>query len=136
MRRHLTTTHAPESEYGFARAVIQDPFVFLSCIYGYDPENMVMPDDVTQQTCNIWDSIAASLQGADSSLAEIVKARIYVTDPNDSEAVLNVCARRMGDILPASTLIVVSGLVRPEIKVGIEITAMWSMAREWSLAHE
>lgn len=130
MRRYVTTTRAPEAEYNFARAVIQDPFVFLSCVYGYDPESMIMPEDIAQQTSNIWDSITASLQGADSSLEEIVKARVYVTDPNASETVLNVCAQRMVDILPASTLVVVSSLMRPEMKVGIEVTAMWALGRE------
>ncbi|HMB10783.1 Rid family hydrolase [Saliniramus sp.] len=131
MRRFITTTQSPEAEFGFARAVIQDPFVFLSCVYGYDPESMTMPEDVTQQTCNCWDSIAATLQSAESALEEIVKARIYVTDPAYGEPVLDACARRMADILPASTLMVVSGLMRPEMKVGIEVTAMWSLAREW-----
>ncbi|MCC5978340.1 MAG: RidA family protein [Salinarimonas sp.] len=131
MRRFISTTRSPEAAFGFARAVIQDPFVFLSCVYGYDPESMTMPDDVTQQASNCWDSIAATLQGAESRLEEIVKARIYVTDPAYGEPVLDQCARRMADILPASTLVVVSGLMRPEIKVGIEVTAMWSLAREW-----
>lgn len=131
MRRFITTTRSPEAEFGFARAVIQDPFVFLSCVYGFDPESMTMPEDVTQQTSNCWDSIAATLQNAESGLEEIVKARIYVTDPAYGEPVLDVCGRRMAEILPASTLVVVSGLMRPEMKVGIEVTAMWSLARNW-----
>lgn len=131
MRRFITTTRSPEAEFGFARAVIQDPFVFLSCVYGFDPESMTMPEDVTQQACNCWDSIAATLHSAESALEEIVKARIYVTDPAHGDPVLAVCARRMADILPASTLIVVPGLMRPEMKVGIEVTAMWSLARDW-----
>ena len=131
MRRFITTTRSPEAKFGFARAVIQDPFVFLSCVYGFDPESMTMPEDVVQQACNCWDSIAATLQNAESGLEEIVKARIYVTDPAYGEPVLDVCAQQMAEILPASTLVVVSGLMRPEMKVGIEVTAMWTLARNW-----
>lgn len=131
MRRFITTTRSPEAEFGFSRAVIQDPFVFLSCVYGYDPESMTLPEDVTQQACNCWDLIEATLHGADSALEEIVKARIYVTDPAYSEPVRDVCAQRMAEILPASTLVVVAGLIRAEMKVGIEVTAMWSLARDW-----
>ena len=61
MRREIVASSSPEAEFGFARAVVQDPFVFVSCVYGYDPFNMEMPEDVVQQTCNIWDSISGHI---------------------------------------------------------------------------
>ena len=90
---------------------------------------MEMPEDVVQQTCNIWDSISATLQQAESGLEEIVKTRIFITDPAHGEPVLSTCARMMEGHRPASTLFVVPSLMRPEMKVGIEATAMWQLAR-------
>lgn len=129
MRRDIVAGSSPEAEYGFARAVVQDPFVFVSCVYGYDPFSMEMPEDVVQQTCNIWESISATLQQADSGLEEVVKARIFITDPIYGEPVLATCARMMEGHRPASTLLVVPALMRPEMKVGIEATAMWQLVR-------
>ena len=108
----------------------QDPFVFVSCVYGYDPFNMEMPEDVVQQTCNIWDSISATFAaGPKAGSEEIVKTRIFITDPAHGEPVLSTCARMMEGHRPASTLFVVPSLMRPEMKVGIEATAMWQLAR-------
>lgn len=129
MRRDIVAATSPEAEYGFARAVVQDPFVFVSCVYGYDPFSMKMPEDVVQQTCNIWDLISATLQQADSGLEEVVKARIFITDPIYGEPVLATFARMMEGHRPASTLLVVPALMRPEMKVGIEATAMWQLVR-------
>ena len=38
-------------------------------------------------------------------------------------AVLTVCGRVLADIRPAATIVVVSGLLRPEMRVEIEVTA-------------
>jgi enamine deaminase RidA (YjgF/YER057c/UK114 family) len=57
-------------------------------------------------------------------LADIVRATYYVTDAADAEPVLRVCGEVLAEIRPASTMLVVAGLLRPEMKVEIEVTAM------------
>jgi len=39
-------------------------------------------------------------------------------------AVLRVCSQVLGDILPAATLVVVAGLLRPEMKARMEVMAL------------
>ena len=43
-------------------------------------------------------------------------------DRADVPAILEVCGEKFGDIRPASTLLI-CGLVRPEMKIEIEVTA-------------
>ena len=124
-RRHISTNSIFESEYGYCRAVVQDPFVFLSGTAGYDYTTMEIPDDVGQQAYNSWETIAATLTRADSDLAEIVKTTVYVSEAAYAQTVLQVCARVLENIRPASTVITVKGFCLPEIKVLIEATAMW-----------
>jgi len=56
-------------------------------------------------------------------LADIVRATYYVTDTKDADALFLVCGEMLGDIRPAATLLVVAGLLKPEMKVEIEVTA-------------
>ena len=63
------------------------------------------------------------LEGAGFALADIVRATYYVTDAGEAEAVLAVCGAVLAEIRPAATLLVVAGLLKPEMRVEIEVTA-------------
>ena len=97
--------------------------MFVAGTTGYDYTAMTMPEDVAAQAEACWRTIAAVLVEAGSSLEQVVRATYYVTDRADAEAVLAVCGRVMGAARPAATLVVVAGLLRPEMKVEIEVTA-------------
>ena len=49
---------------------------------------MAMPDDVADQTRNIYATIAAAMKEAGGGLADIVRLRTFVTDVAYCEAVL------------------------------------------------
>jgi enamine deaminase RidA (YjgF/YER057c/UK114 family) len=53
----------------------------------------------------------------------VVRARYYIIDHADADAVLAICGDHFRDIRPASTIVVVTALYRPEMKVEIEVTA-------------
>ena len=55
--------------------------------------------------------------------ADIVRATYYVTDIKDADAVFAVCGATLGEIRPAATIVVVSALLKPEMKVEIEAVA-------------
>jgi enamine deaminase RidA (YjgF/YER057c/UK114 family) len=56
-------------------------------------------------------------------MADVVRATYYVTDAKDADAVFAVCGEQLGEIRPAATLLVVAGLLKPEMKIEIEVTA-------------
>jgi enamine deaminase RidA (YjgF/YER057c/UK114 family) len=124
MSRHLITTGSPfEKTFGFSRAVVDGDFVFVSGTTGYEYATMQMPPVVTDQARNCFATIARVLADAGFRLADVVRATYYVVDPADAEAVLTVCGEHFRDIRPAATLLVVTALLRPEMKVEIEVTA-------------
>ena len=57
------------------------------------------------------------------ALADIVRATYYILDRSDADTVLAICGEYLGDIRPAGTILVVAGLLRPEMKIEIEVTA-------------
>jgi enamine deaminase RidA (YjgF/YER057c/UK114 family) len=117
-----------ERAYGYSRAVVQGPWVFLAGTTGYDYAAMAMPEDPAEQARNIWRTIASALAEAGAELSDIVRATTYVTDPAHAEPVLQVCGEVLREIRPAATLLVVAGLLRPEMKVEIEVTALKASA--------
>lgn len=124
MSRKLISTGSPfERSYGYSRAVVDEPFCFVAGTTGYDYTTMKMPDGAAAQARNCWDTIDKTLRDAGFNLADIVRATYYVTDMADAEAVLTECGRRLADIRPASTFLLVAGLFKPEMKVEIEVTA-------------
>jgi enamine deaminase RidA (YjgF/YER057c/UK114 family) len=123
-RRLISTGSNFERAYGYSRAVVQDPFVFVAGTTGYDYRSMALPDDPAAQARAAWSTIAAALTEAGSGLGDIVRATYYITDAAFAEPVLAVCGEILADIRPAATLIVVAGLIKPELKVEIEVTAL------------
>lgn len=124
MARRLISTGSPfEKTAGYSRAVIDGDFAFVAGTTGYDYDTMVMPDDVTTQTQNCFKTIGNALRDGGFVMADIVRATYYLTTAVDSGAVMAVCGDVPGEIRPAATLIVVAGLLQPEMKVEIEVTA-------------
>lgn len=125
MPRRLISTGSPfEKAFGYSRAVVQEPFVFVAGTTGYDYATMLLPDDPAEQARNCWATIAKVLDEAGASLEDIVRATYWVTDRDHAEPVLRVCGEVLAEIRPAAAICVVAGLLRPEMKVEIEVTAL------------
>jgi enamine deaminase RidA (YjgF/YER057c/UK114 family) len=124
MPRHLISTGSPfEKTAGYSRAVVDGDFAFVAGTTGYDYADMTMPEDVTRQSQNCFKTIEAALKEAGFAMADIVRATYYITDVKDADAHFAVCGQVLGDIRPAATLLVVAGLLKPEMKIEIEVTA-------------
>jgi len=119
--RRLVSSGSPfERIYGYSRALVCGDEVHIAGTTGYDYATMTMPEDVAQQTRNIYATLAQAMKEAGGELADIVRLRTFVTDAAYCEPVLKVQGEVFGAIRPAATIVVVSGLLRPEMKVEIE----------------
>jgi enamine deaminase RidA (YjgF/YER057c/UK114 family) len=124
MSRRLISTGSPfEKTAGYSRAVVDGDFAFVAGTTGYDYATMTMPADVTSQSRNCFKTIAAALEEGGFAMADIVRANYYLTDVRDADAHFAVCGEVLGAIRPAATLLVVAALLKPEMKVEIEVTA-------------
>ena len=81
------------------------------------------PEDIGGQTENCFRNIAAILADAGMNLADVVKITVFLTSEADIAAFRAARDRVTGEARPASTLVVVSRLVRPEWRVEIEALA-------------
>jgi enamine deaminase RidA (YjgF/YER057c/UK114 family) len=80
--------------------------------------------DMGEQVRVALDNVVAVLAAGGMSPADIVKSTIYTTDVDAVIGVLAPAAQRvLGSNLPASTLVGVTRLAFPELKVEIEVIA-------------
>ena len=121
--RTLISTGSPfEKQAGYSRAVIDGDSCFVSGTTGYDYATMTMPESAEEQARNIFATVSKALEDAGFSLADVVRAIYYVTDASYAADVFKVTGEHFGEIRPAATM-VVAGLIKPEMKVEIELTA-------------
>jgi enamine deaminase RidA (YjgF/YER057c/UK114 family) len=128
--RKLISSGSPfEKTHGYSRAVVAGDEVHIAGTTGYDYAKMTMPDDVAEQTRNIYSTFAKVMKEAGGELADIVRLRTFVTDAAYFDAVLNVQGEVFADIRPAATVMVVPALLKPEMKVEIEADARLNRRR-------
>lgn len=76
-----------------SRAVQAGGFLFLSGQLAVDGQGKLIGDDIETQTRVVLEQIALSLQGLDASMAQVVKATVWLADMKDFP-VFNVEYRR------------------------------------------
>ena len=121
--RKISTGSPFEASIGYSRAVVKGDWCFVSGVTGYDYATMTMPDDVAEQAINCFKTIFSVLGDAGFAPDDIVRVQYTLTDAALLDAVTPALGEAMGTIRPAATM-VIAGLIRPEMKVEIEVTAM------------
>ena len=86
----------------------------------------ILADDEYGQARAILEKISRLLDAADASMADVVKVVIYITDISRREEVWRARREFFRGDFPVSTLVEVSALAMPELKVEIEAIAVRS----------
>ena len=81
------------------------------------------PERFEDQVKLVFDNLRAVLEKAGMSPADLVKVNVYLLRAEDIPALRAARDKFQGDARPASTLVIVSRLVRPEWLVEIEAVA-------------
>jgi enamine deaminase RidA (YjgF/YER057c/UK114 family) len=113
-----------EAKFGFARAVRVGDRILVSGTAPVEPDGSSTPGDAAAQARRCFAIILAAIEELGGTAAEVVRTRMYITDPADAEAIGAVHGEMFGTIRPAATMVVVSGLLRPEWRIEIEAEAL------------
>jgi enamine deaminase RidA (YjgF/YER057c/UK114 family) len=120
--KRISTGSPFEATMGYSRAIVKGGWCFVSGVTGYDYATMTMPDDIADQARNCFATIGRVLAEAGFAMDDIVRVQYTVTDAALVDALIPALGEAMGEIRPAATM-VIAGLIRPEMKVEIEVTA-------------
>jgi len=126
-RSNVTTEGAPAAIGPYAQGVRVGNLIFTAGQGGLDPiTGQVVPGGITEQTKRVLENLKAVLEAGGSSLAQVVKATVYLKDMNDFSAMNAVYASYFenddDETLPARTTVEVSRLPR-NLLVEIEVVA-------------
>ncbi|HET7846099.1 MAG TPA: RidA family protein [Acidimicrobiia bacterium] len=108
---------------GFSRAVRVGDRVLVAGTAPVWPDGQVDPDPAAQAR-RCLEIIFDALYQAGARPSDVVRTRSYLTDASDSEAVGLAHGEAFGHVMPASTMIVVAGLLDERWKVEIEAEAV------------
>lgn len=122
-RGRVTTGSPYEDRYGFSRAIRVGDLVLVAGTAPIWPDGSCDPDPAAQmrRCCEIVRDALAELGAA---TGDVVRTRMFVTDPEIADAVGAVHGEFFGAARPAATMVVVAGLLDPRWKVEIEVEAM------------
>jgi len=115
---------------GYSRAIRVERFVHVSGTTATDQQgNLVGVGDARAQTLQALNNIKTALESVGAKLEDVVRTRIYVTDITKWEEVGRAHGEFFKNIMPASTMVEVKGLVDPQMVVEIEAEAMIDQRR-------
>ena len=122
MRRNVPSGGPFEDGYGYSRAVRVGDQVHVSGTTARDPH--LDGTDAYQQARAALAIIEEALRAAGSTMDAVVRTVTYVTDIGDVDLVARAHREVFDRIRPAATLVEVSRLIDPRMKVEIEAYAV------------
>lgn len=121
--KRISTGSPFEAQMGYSRAMVKGDWCFVSGVTGYDYATMTIPDDPACQTRNCFATIAKVLAEAGFGMGDVVRVQYTLADRADLDAVIPELGAALAGVRPAATM-VIAGLIRPEMKIEIEVTAL------------
>jgi enamine deaminase RidA (YjgF/YER057c/UK114 family) len=121
MTRQIVAARSPQAAtVGYSRAVRDGRHVFVA---GTAPIGTDSTDPYDQAK-RCLEIITEALAEVGAKPEHVVRTRVYIIDPADWEGVGRAHGEVFGDILPASAMLVIAGLLDPHWRVEIEAEAL------------
>lgn len=118
----LKTGSKLEELSSYSRLVCVDNWIFVSNTAGRNPDTKEIPDDVLEQTHQVFSNVEAALKNVGASLADVVMSRVFIQDPADTQAVMTLIGEKFRGVDPATT-VTCPPLGSTIYKMELEVTA-------------
>jgi enamine deaminase RidA (YjgF/YER057c/UK114 family) len=122
-RRSASSGSPYESTVGFSRAVRVGPHVAVSGTAPINADGHVSPDPAAQAR-RCWEIALAALSELGGEVGDVVRTRHYITHGDVVPAIATVHGEVFADVRPASTMVMVGGLIDSRWVVEVELDAI------------
>ena len=112
MIQTIQTTAAPKAIGPYSQAIRAGDFVFTSGQIGLDPLTGTLAEGIEAQTTQVLANLAAVLEAAGATFADVVKTTIFLADLTDFQTVNALYAAQFSAAPPARSTVEVSRLPR------------------------
>jgi enamine deaminase RidA (YjgF/YER057c/UK114 family) len=113
-----------EAIVGYSRAVKVGNVIEVAGTTAMDDDTLIGKGDVYAQAKFIFEKIEKILKQAGSSMKDVVRTRMFVTNIADWELVGKAHAEFFKNIKPVATMVEVNKLIRDDLLIEIEVTAI------------
>jgi enamine deaminase RidA (YjgF/YER057c/UK114 family) len=114
---------APAATYSHGVEIAPNArWLYVAGQVGTKPDGTMAPD-IEGQAEQTWLNVVAVLEGGGMNIKNLVKVTSFLTRPQDVPAYAKVRDRFLGDMRPATTMIVVQALARPGWLIEVEAIA-------------
>ncbi|HXB46166.1 MAG TPA: RidA family protein [Streptosporangiaceae bacterium] len=108
---------------GYSRAVAAGDYIFVSGCTSVAGAEFVHPGDAYAQTVQAIANVRTALEELSAGLADVVRTRLFVTDISRWQEYGRAHGEAFADVLPATSMIQVSGLIDARMLVEVEAVA-------------
>ncbi|UJB44232.1 RidA family protein [Streptomyces sp. A1-5] len=123
--QRIATTPDWYEPYKISQAIKAGGLIHVSGQAGIDEQGRTVSDDFLAQGRQAFANVGRVLAEAGSSLADVVKVGIFVTDmAADLAHVITLREEFLSEPYPADTLLEVSSLAQPEWRIEVEATTL------------
>lgn len=123
MSKQIVKTGSVAQPIGpYSLGVCSGNVVFVSGTVGWRPDGSI-PADIKEQCRQMYENVQQVLHAAGSSLDHVVSTTTYLVNALDYRVLNEVRAQYFAKDAPASAVVVVKELVRPELLVEVEAVA-------------
>lgn len=124
MRKKISSGTAWEETVGYSRAIQVGNLIEVAGTTAMDGERLVGKDDLYAQTVFIIRKIERVLVELGSSLNDVIRTRMFVTNIADWEMAGKAHGEFFKNIRPVTTMVEVSSLINKDLLIEIEATAV------------
>ena len=126
-RQNVSTGTEWESKVGYSRAVRTGREVHVSGTTATDDEGeLVGEGDPYEQTVQTLRNVEKALEEAGTSVEDVVRTRLFVTEIENWEEVGRAHAEVFDEVRPTTSMVQVERLIDPKMLVEIEAVARLS----------
>ena len=121
----IPSPHAWDAPFRYSQATRVGDLVFVSGQAALDADGQIVGEgDFAAQAACAFDNLRKVLEAAGSSLAQVAKVTIFLTDASNFPHILECRERYFQEPYPADSTIEVTGLAIPGLMIEIEAIAV------------
>ncbi|MGE5146408.1 MAG: RidA family protein [Candidatus Eiseniibacteriota bacterium] len=98
--------------------------LYIAGQVGWDKDYKAVPGGIVEQTRAAFANLHAVLKSAGMDYGNIVKTTVFLVNPDDFPAFGKTRSEILGAVKPASTLVFIKQLIKPELLVEVEAVAV------------